>query len=245
MGRVILVAIASLIFNSAVAKQIVNVAAAANVRDAMTQIKSVYESENSDVTINVVYGASGVMVQQIVNGANFELFLSADEEFAERLKADGFGIGDVVPYAVGQLVLYSRSIDLSVEGLDVLFREDVRRVAVANPKVATYGTRAVEMLVEKDMYESVKPKLIFGANIAATAQYVFTENVEVGFVALSQVKSPKAEMSGYAYVIPREYYNPIVQSCVLVNGASQEAEKFRKFILADECKVIWREYGYE
>ncbi len=245
MVRLILIVVATLALNVAMAKSVVNIAAAANVRDAMERIKALYESENSDVKINVTYGASGVLMQQIVNGANFGLFLSADEEFAERLKSDGYGEGEVVPYAVGQLALYSRSIDLSTEGLEVLHRSEVRRIAVANPKVATYGTRAVELLHKLALYDSLKSKLIFGANISAAAQYVFTENAEVGFVALSQIKSPNAMVGGYSYIIPKGWYNPIVQSCVLVKGASVEAVKFRDFILTERCKRVWEEFGYE
>lgn len=236
---------ASLSVNIALAKSVVNVAAAANTRDAMEQIKLEYEKANPNVAINVIYGGSGVLMQQIVNGANFSLFLSADEEFAERLFADGHGTDKVLPYAQGKLVLYSKSIDVSSKGLDALFDGSVRRIAVANPSVATYGTRAVEMLKDKGLYESLKPKMIFGANIAAAAQYVFTENAEVGFVALSQICSPNVKVGGYSYIIPKEYYTPIVQSCVLVKGASQDAVRFRDFILSEPCKVIWRKFGYE
>lgn len=230
--------------HAAAAKSVVNVAAAANVRDAMEQIKGEYERLHADVTIYITYGASGVLLQQIMNGANFGLYLSADEEFAKRLKYEGFGEGEVIPYAEGKLALYSRSIDLSA-GLDLLDREDVKRIAVANPQVATYGTRAVELLKDRGLYEGLKSKLIFGANISAAAQYVFTESAEVGFVALSQIKSPKAKVGGYSYIIPEGYYEPIVQSCVLVKGASAEAVKFRDYMLSEASKAVWRAYGYE
>ncbi|MFR9652063.1 MAG: molybdate ABC transporter substrate-binding protein [Rikenellaceae bacterium] len=245
MVRFVFLIIATLILNEAAAKSVVNVAAAANVRDAMDRIKVLYEGENSDVTINVTYGASGVLVQQIMNGANFSIFFSADEEYAERLKTDGFGEGDVVPYATGKLALYSRSMDVSTEGLKALYMANVRRISVANPAVATYGTRAVEMLKDQGIYEQIKSKLIFGANISVAAQYVLSGNAEVGFVALSQIKSPKAEVGGYTYIIPQGYYNPIIQSCVLIKGASVEAVKFRDFTLTEGCKAIWREFGYE
>ncbi len=245
MRRLAIAMILCLALQVAEAKSVVNVAAAANVRDAMEQIKGEYERANADVVVNITYGASGVLMQQIMNGANFGLYLSADEEFAKRLKREGFGEGEVIPYAVGQLALYSRSIDLSKEGLAVLSRGDVRRIAVANPKVATYGTRAVELLVARGLYEGLKSKLIFGANISAAAQYVFTENAEVGFVALSQIRSPKAEVGGYSYIIPKGYYEPIVQSCVLVKGASAEAAKFRDYMLSEASKTVWRAYGYE
>lgn len=236
--------IALFVVNVSTAKNVVNVAAAANLRDVMELLKQLYEAKNCDVTINVTYGASGVLAQQIMNGASFGLFLSADEEFAKRLKADGFGRGEVIPYAVGKLALYSKSIELS-RGLDVLSDGRVKRIAIANPKVATYGTRAVELLHERGLYEGLKSKLIFGGNISAAAQYVFTENAEVGFVALSQIKSPNANIGGYTYIIPKGYYAPIVQSCVLTKGASVEAEKFRDFLLSKECKSTWGEFGYE
>ncbi len=223
------------------------IAAAANVRDAMEEIRAQFMESNPNIVVNANYGASGVLTQQIINGAGYDLFLSADEAYAIKLHAEGYGVGGVKPYACGKLVLHSRSIDVEKMGFKALEQSSVHTIAVANPKFATYGERAVEMLQKTGVYEAIKSKIIYGENIGATAQYIFTQNAEMGFVALSQIKSPSAQNGGYSHIIPDSLYRPIVQSCILIKQSptKPEAHLFREYMLGAEAAKVWRKYGYE
>ncbi|MFI3288716.1 MAG: molybdate ABC transporter substrate-binding protein [Rikenellaceae bacterium] len=247
MKRALLFIICIVFSANTYAQSVVSIAAAANVRDAMDEIKSIYIESNPKVAININYGGSGMLVQQIVNGAGYDLFFSADEDYALKLKSGGYTTGEVRPYACGKLLLYSRSIDISQIGLDALTLNKSHRIAIANPNAAPYGVHAIEMLNNIGIYNDVKSKIIYGENIGATAQYVFSGNADLGVIALSQHRSPTAQNNGYTYIIPDNLYSPIIQSCVVVKQKIEnlEAIKFRDFVLSAESKPIWLKYGYD
>ncbi|MFI3282828.1 MAG: molybdate ABC transporter substrate-binding protein [Rikenellaceae bacterium] len=246
MKRSIFTAILSLVMMSSFSQTILNISAAANVRDAMNEMKQIYVEQNPSVTVNINYGASGMLTQQIVNGIDCDIFFSADENFAIKLHELGLTTGDVMPYAEGMLLLYSKSIDVSQIGLAVLKLDKVKKIAVANPNAAPYGARAIEAIKNYGVYDDISSKIIYGENIAATAQYTFSGNTEVGIIALSQSRSPGAQMDGHNYLIPSDLYSPIIQSCVVIKRKETKGEtiKFLNFILGDECKSIWIKYGY-
>lgn len=225
----------------------VSVAAAANLRDVMAEIESLYEQQNPQVDLAINYGASGMFVQQIANGAGYDLFFSADQDYAQSIYDKGLAVEAPMDYAQGKLIIYSKSIEVETIGMDALFDSRVRRIAVANPKAAPYGRRAVDMLVSMGIYDDLESKIIYGDNIASTAQYAFTANAELGILALSQVKSPGSEIGGLYYIIPSELYEPVLQSCVVIEqkGDSGEAIKFRDFTLSEACSELWTKFGYE
>ncbi|MFR9591117.1 MAG: molybdate ABC transporter substrate-binding protein [Rikenellaceae bacterium] len=246
MKRVGLLILASVFCVCGYAQSVVSVAAAANVRDAMEEIKGVYLSENNGITINVNYGGSGMLVQQIVNGAGYDLFFSADEGYALKLKEGGYTLGEVSPYVCGKLLLYSRSIDISQIGVGAFTLNKSHKIAIANPNAAPYGVKAIEALNSLGIYDEVKSKIIYGENIGAAAQYVFSGNTDMGVIALSQYKSPTAQSGGYVAEVPDSLYSPIIQSCVAIKQKAEnvEAIKFMEYVLSEKSRDIWIKYGY-
>ena len=203
MKKVIL--IATLFFSVCMfanAQKSVKVAAAANLRDVFMEIKEVYEKENPGVKIDVTFGSSGNFVQQILNGASFDFFMAADKSFPLKLQNKGATYGKVGTYIYGKLAVWSNTIDVK-KGLDVLKTNAVKRISVANPETAPYGERAIELLKKQNIYDEVKAKIIYGDNISAAAQYAFTSNTEIGFIALSLAMSPEMKGKGKCYVVPQ------------------------------------------
>ena len=189
-------------------------------------------------------GASGQFYAQIAHGAPFEVFLSADVERPARLEADGL----LAPqgrftYAVGKLVLYSRTPHLA-DGGRVLQTGGFDRLAVADPALAPYGAAAVQVLQKLGVYEQLKPKLAFGANITQTYQYVATGAAEVGFVALSQVIH---EPAGSRWSPPQALYAPIEQQAALLKpgAANPAAVAFFAYLQSPAARRIIQSYGYE
>jgi len=241
MKRIVII-IVCLVGMSAQA-QTVKVAAAANLRFVFDEIKTSYAIVNSKVTVTVNFGSSGALLQQILNGAEFDIFMAADNTFPAKLKDQGAALGEIKTYALGKLVLWSNTIDVS-EGLKVLATQPVIRIAIANPDLAPYGNRAIECLKSTGLYEKVKAKIVYADNISQTAQFAQTGNAEVGFLAQSLTLTP--DMKGSVYVIDPKSYNPVEQAMVLVKSrkANPEAVKFMKFVLSDRCKPIFEKYGY-
>ena len=223
--------------------QTVKVAAAANLRSVFDEIKSAYLQANPKTNVSVNFGSSGTLLQQILNGAEFDVFMAADNTFPVKLKDQGAASGEMKVYALGKLVLWSNTLDVS-KGLDILTDPSVKRIAIAKPDLAPYGDRAVACLKQTGLYDKVKDRIIYADNISQTAQFAQTGNAEVAFLALSLTMTP--EMKGSVYVIDPKLYKPVQQAMILVKGwkINPEAAKFMKFVLGTECKTVFEKYGY-
>lgn len=241
MKRVLLL-VAFLVAMSAQA-QTVKIAAAANLRFVFDEIKASYIRANPKVTVEVNFGSSGALLQQILNGAEFDVFMAADNSFPVKLKDQGAASGEVKTYALGKLALWSNTLDLS-KGLEMLTDPSVKRIAIAKPELAPYGDRAIEVLKSSGLYDKVKDRIIYADNISQTAQFAQTGNAEVAFLAISLTLTP--EMKGSVYMIDPKLYKPIEQTMVLVKSwkVNPEAAKFMKFVLSDSCKPIFEKNGY-
>ena len=223
--------------------QTVKVAAAANLRLVLAEIKEKYEIVHPKTKIIINLAASGALVQQITNGADFDLFMAADKMFPDKLKAQGVVTGKVQTYAFGKLVIWSNTVDVS-KGFAILSDAGVKRIAIAKPDLAPYGARAIESLKYYKIFDKVKNKIVYADNIAQTAQFAQTGNAEIGFIALSLAMAP--EMKGTYYILDTKSYKPMEQAMVLIKSwqTNPEAAQFMKFVLSNQCKPIFEKYGY-
>jgi molybdate transport system substrate-binding protein len=209
----------------------------------MSSKKASYAITNPKVTVTANFGSSGALLQQIMNGAEFDLFMAADNSYPVKLKDQGAASGEIKTYALGKLVMWSNTIDLS-KGLEMLTDPSVKRIAIAKPELAPYGDRAIEVLKSSGLYDKVKDKIIYADNIAQTAQFAQTGNAEVAFLALSLTLTP--EMKGSVYLVDPDKYKPVEQAMVLVKSwkTNPDATKFMKFVLSETCKPIFEKNGY-
>jgi molybdate transport system substrate-binding protein len=223
--------------------QTVKIAAAANLRFVFDEIKASYIKVNPKAEVTANFGSSGALLQQILNGAEFDVFMAADNSFPVKLKDQGAASGEIKTYALGKLVLWSNMIDVS-KGLGILTDPSVKRIAIAKPELAPYGDRAIACLKQAGLYDKVKDKIIYADNISQTAQFAQTGNAEVGFLAMSLTLTP--EMKGSVYLIDPKLYKPVEQAMVLVKSwkVNPEAAKFMKFVLSETCKPIFEKNGY-
>src|ERR1035437_9613342 len=242
----IIISLAILLCTISISAQKVNVAAAANLRYVLEEIKTAYVKQNPKAKVNLTFGASGMLVQQIQNGANFDFFMAADNEFPLKLKEKGLTTGPMSTYTYGKLVIYSTTLDVDKKGLEVLKNPSIKKIAIANPETAPYGERAVELLKSQKLYDGLKSRIVLGENISQTAQFAFTGNAEIGFIALSLALAPDMAGKGDFYVVPQSLYKPIEQACILIKTPvlNTEAAKFRKFVLSPATKAIWEKWGY-
>ena len=229
-----------------ISAQKVRVAAAANLRYVMEDIKKQYEKAYPKSKVDITFGSSGTLTQQILNGAAYDFFMAADKDFPVKLKAKGATTGAIQTYAIGKLVMWSTGTDLS-KGLNTILSPNVKKIAVANPATAPYGEAAISLLKDKGLYDKVSGKIVYGESISQAAQFAFTGNVEIGFIALSLAKAPDMKGKGIYYEIPASMMKePIEQACVLIKGWERngEAARFMKYVLSPKCYSLWEEYGY-
>jgi len=227
------------------------IAAAADLKFVLVDLVAAFEKKQPGSTISVTTGSSGNLFAQLTNEAPFDLFLSADLTYPQKLIESEQGIQDsLFKYAIGHLVIWApRDSTLDVEslGLDVLRGESVQKIAIANPKTAPYGRAAVAALQNLKLYESVESRLIFGENVAQTAQMAESGGADVGMISLSLAFSPTLRDKGKYWQVPGDAHPPIVQGGVILRWAQDAAlaAEFRDFLLSTEGQAIFGQYGFE
>jgi molybdate transport system substrate-binding protein len=235
--------------SAAAAQRAPTIAAAANLNFALTEIAKQFEQAKG-ACVELVFGPSGTLTRQIQDGAPFEMFLAADEEFPNRLSAAGLTRNAGVVYAVGRLVLFAPNgspltIDPQLDGLSRLIKTGkVTRFAIANPEGAPYGRAAEAVLRKRGLWDALRPNLVLGDSITQAAQFATTGNAVGGLIAYSLVLGPGfAERGSYA-VIPDADYPPLRQRMVLLKRAGAVAEQFHDYLQSDAARAILRKHGF-
>lgn len=223
------------------------VAAAADLRFAMDSLIALFSRQHPNITVKVTYGSSGNFFEQIRNGAPFDLFFSADIDYPRQLKQDNKTESDIHVYGIGQLVLWSKSLDPTKNKMDLLLDNAVTKIAIANPAHAPYGKRAEECLHYYNLYDKVKDKLVMGENIAQTAQYAQTGAADAGIIALSLALSPSMQQTGGHYwLIPQASHQPLEQAFVLLphSRGNAGAKKFADYLESPDAMTTLRNFGF-
>lgn len=214
------------------------VAAAADLEPVLPPILEQFH-QATDIRAEATYQASAMLTTQIMNGAPFDLFLSADLGYPRKLLdaglADAAGNTTPIIYAKGTLVLWTRKDSpLAPPSLDLLRNPALKRLAIANPDRAPYGRAAVAALTALGLYDTLKPRLVTAENIAQAAQFVDSGNADAGLISLTSALAPHMAAAGSYFVIPRGLYSPIEQGAVIVSNTTQRlaAQKFLDFLLS-------------
>ena len=220
------------------------VAVASNFTDTAKEIAAAFKAATGDEAV-LSFGASGQFYTQITKGAPFEVFLSADADRPKKADADGLSVpGSRFTYAVGRLVLFSKTPGLVDDRGAVLSSGKFAKLSIADPASAPYGEAAIETLKTLKLYDTLQPKIVQGSNITQAYQFVETGAAELGFVALSQVIN---ETGGSRWLVPAADHAPIEQQAVLLKtGARNPAAKaFIDFLKSPTGVAIIKKYGYE
>ncbi|WP_029936039.1 molybdate ABC transporter substrate-binding protein [Thiomicrospira pelophila] len=226
----------------------VTAAVAANFTKTIEEIGTEFTKDTGH-TIRFSFGPTGKLLAQIKNGAPFDLYFAANESAPQAAINEKFAVKDsYFVYAQGVLVLYSPTLPVSNNAMQILKSADYRHLAIANPKTAPYGTQAEVFLNKHNLYKTLQPKLVNGESIAHAFQYVATKNAELGFVAKSQVVDPSspAYNNGEYWTLPQADYNPINQAAVITKrGANNQAAKaFMQYMKSPKAIEIIQRYGY-
>lgn len=246
--RYALACLAILSSNAALRGEEITVAAASDLKFAMGELAAGFLKETGN-KVNVTYGSSGNFFAQIQNGAPFDLFFSADVEYARKLESGGQAEpGTLFPYAVGRIVVWMPSgvkVDPAL-GMNALLDSAVQKIAIANPAHAPYGRAAVAALKKAGIYEKVESKLVYGENISQAAQFTQSGNAQAGIIALSLAISPTMKDSGRMWQIPAELHPPIEQAAVVLKSSAKKdaARAFLDFVKSPAGKAVMEKYGF-
>jgi len=220
------------------------IACAANVQFAMNEICEAFQEE-SGVATDIIIGSSGKLTAQIEQGAPFDVFVSADMIYPQELYSSGYAANKPEIYAYGQLVLWTLNEELEAQ-LPVLFNENVKHIAMANPKTAPYGRAAMQALETMENYTQIKDKFVYGESVSQTNQFIMSGTAELGFTAISAVLTPQLKGQGDWLLLDQELYSPIAQGAVVIKKDEKDlrAEEFYNFLFSEKAKTIFGKYQY-
>jgi len=237
-----------LIAASLCSAQDLSVAAAADLQFAFQDVAARFEKDTGH-HVQLIFGSSGNFYTQIQNGAPFDVFFSADQDYPKKLEAAGLTEpGTLYEYATGKLVLWvpkESQLDLT-HGLQALLDPGVKKIAVANPQHAPYGRAAVAALKHENLYDRLADKLVLGENISQTASFVVSGSADAGILALSLALAPSMKDKGRYVNIPTEDYPPIVQAAVILKSCKQPAlaQRFLSYLKSPTIVELMKTYGF-
>jgi molybdate transport system substrate-binding protein len=225
------------------------VAAASDLQFAVQEIAEAFAADTGQ-RVRLSFGSTGNFARQIREGAPFQIFMAADEQFILDLARDGFARDEGDLYAIGRIVVKvppgsALVADGTLESLRQALTEGrITRFAIANPDHAPYGMRAREALQHAGLWEQIQPFLVLGENVSQAAQFALSGNAEGGIIALSLALAPELRDRGTADLIPEDFHEPLRQRMALLNGAGPVAEAFYAYMKEPRARDIMERYGF-
>lgn len=227
-------------------KDKLRIAVAANLQFAIQELADDF-SQRSGVECEIIISSSGKLTAQIIEGAPFDLLLSADMKYPQELYDRKFTLFQPDIYAYGNLILWTLHEDVEPE-LETLLSEQITHIAIGNPKTAPYGVSAMEVLRKFGIEEAVQKKLVYGESIAQTNQFIISKSVDLGFTSKSVVMSSQMKDQGQWSEIDKNLYSPMAQGMVVLKSRKafeSKAIQFRDYVLSLEGKEILHKFGYD
>lgn len=227
--------------------QPVRVAVAANAQFVLNKLKADF-GKKTGIAVEIISGASGKLTTQIKNGAPYDLFLSADMQFADDVYAAGLALIKPRVYALGSLIVCSAT-DADLKNWKALVvNKNTGKIAIAYPKLAPYGKAAEATLKHFKLYNDTSPQLVFGESISQVNTYVLKKVVAIGFTTESLVYEIPADRSFKWLRIDPSAYSPIRQGAVLLKHAKGinyvNSKRFYDYLFSKAAQVIFKQYGY-
>jgi molybdate transport system substrate-binding protein len=225
------------------------VAAASDLQFAVREIANAFTADTGR-QVRLSFGSTGNFARQIREGAPFQIFMAADEQFIFDLARDGFARDKGDLYAVGRIVVKAPTgstlkADGTLESLrQALAEGKITRFAIANPDHAPYGMRAREALQHAGLWEQIQRFLVLGENVSQAAQFALSGNAEGGIIALSLSMAPELRDKGTADLIPENFHEPLRQRMALLKGAGPVAEAFYAYMKEPRARGIMERYGF-
>jgi molybdate transport system substrate-binding protein len=238
----------SIIITTSLVSSEITIAVAANVSHTIQALIKAFNTQNPDIKVNVVMGSSGKLTAQITHGAPYDIFMSANMKYPNTLYENSLAMTRPIIYAQGALVILSSKKRDYRAKIFVLKEENIKKIAIANPKTAPYGAAAMEALKNAKLYTQLKNKFVYGESISQTVLYA-ARIADIGIIAKSSLYAP--QMSGYKEAIHwtevnSKLYTPIDQGIVMLKHArkSREVKAFYDFILGKQAQEILKSFGY-
>ena len=220
-------------------------AVAANFGPAMARIEPGFESITGH-NLTVVLGSSGKFLQQIQQGAPFDVLLSADAERPQVLAKSGLGVpASRFTYAIRRLALWSPQADAFSDGEAYLKAGAFRHLAIANPAVAPYGAAAQRVLEQVGLWVGLQDRIVRAVDIGQVYAMAGSGAAEAAFVAHSAVLA--GNKPGSQWLMPQTLYPPLKQDAILITRAQNNpaARALLDYLKTPAAREVIESLGYD
>ena len=226
------------------------VAAASDLIHALEELGQRFHA-HSGHELSISFGSSGNLSRQIEQGAPFEIFFSANEEYVFRLIQQGHTRGQGVLYALGRLVLFvpqdsTVTLEADLSSLERGLQDaTLKRLAIANPEHAPYGMAARTALQQAGLWDAVQKILVLGENAAQSARFSISGSVDAGLIPHAIALTPGFAEKGRFILLADTLYAPLRQRMVLLKNAGSAAEALFQFMQSAEAREVLKQYGFQ
>lgn len=235
-------------------------AAASDLRDALTAIRNQFRQLHPDASVDIIYGSSGKLSQQIQHGAPFDIYFAADRSYTDVLVQQGLNQNTPIVIGLGRLVLVTKPGLPPPQALDSLTSPTFSRIAIAEPQHAPYGERAKQALQQQKIWSLIERKIVYADNVAKALQLVQSGAVDAAIVALALVKKPanvpvihqhNRQPHHQAYLqIDEQLHQPLQAAMMLVKqptrpaNLTKQALRFFDYVNSEPAQQLLRQYGF-
>jgi molybdate transport system substrate-binding protein len=245
----VILAAGHLVAPAASAEEAPAIAAAADLQFALTEVADAFREETGR-DVRLTFGSSGNFFRQIREGAPFQVYFSADEEYVVDLAESGHAEDEGTIYAIGRIVMMTPhgspvAADEELADLRAALADGrLKKFAIANPEHAPYGRRAQEALRHAGLWDSIEDKLVLGENVSQAAQFATAGDTQGGIIAFSLALAPNVAKLGDYALIPESWHEPLRQRMALLKGAGDTARRFVEFARSNAARAVMKRYGF-
>jgi molybdate transport system substrate-binding protein len=220
------------------------ISAASSLQDAAKELKALYESNNTGVTITMNLASSGTLQKQIEEGAPADLFISAGKSQMDALSQKGLIIEESRKNLLGNELVLIAGKDSNLAGFEELTGENVKKVSIGTPETVPAGQYAKETLISLKLWDQLQPKMVLAKDVRQVLTYVETGNVDAGLLYRTDAAtSASVKMISAA---PAGANKPIVYPMAVIKSTKyqKETEKFASFLQSNEAVSVFEKYGF-
>jgi molybdate transport system substrate-binding protein len=221
------------------------VSSAISLKDALEDIKPIYQKTHQDVEIIYNFSSSGSLQQQIEQGAPVDVFIAAANKQMDALESKKLLlVGTRQKLLSNQLVLVTPKDEKNVDKIKDLTQTNISRIAMGEPNSVPVGRYTEEVLTYYKILDKIRSKIIYAKNVRQVLSYVETENVNAGFVYLSDAKTSKKIR--LVEIFPKSSHTPIVYPIAVLRDSKNPkiAKEFSQFLLNHSAKKVFNKYGF-
>lgn len=239
------VAAVALLAPLAVSAQQLTISAAASLTDAFKEIGSKFEAAHPGVTLRFNFAASGVLIQQIRQGAPVDVFASADQATMDRgVEEKLFDPATRRDFVSNSVVLIAPAQGgAPIATVNDLTKPEVRRIAIGKTATVPVGRYTKEALDAAKLWTTLEPKFVQADSVRQVLDYVARGEAEAGFVYRTDAAIMRDKVK---IVLTAEGHKPVTYPVAVVSEskAKPQAQAFVDFLFTPPAREILDRYGF-